>query len=46
MTMADIVTKVAKVPVGEKQKYLMFEICASDEDGEEVEAPSVRLALR
>jgi len=41
----DIVKKDAKVEVGEHQRYLMLEICCNDEEGEEVEAPSVRFAL-
>ncbi|KAJ1471873.1 hypothetical protein T484DRAFT_1842444 [Baffinella frigidus] len=45
MTMADLATNVAKIEVPEGQRYLMFEVCSNDEEGEEVDAPSVRLRV-
>lgn len=42
--LVDIV-KDAGIEIAEHQKYLRFEICANDEEGEEVEAPSVRFSL-
>ena len=40
------VIRDAGVSIDEHQKYLRFEVCASDEDGEEVDMPSVRFSLR
>ena len=40
------VIRDAGVSIDENQKYLRFEVCASDEDGEEVDMPSVRFSLR
>ena len=40
------IVKDAGIIVAPTQKYLRFEICANDEEGEEVEAPSVRFTVR
>ena len=40
------VIRDAGVSIDEHQKYLRFEVCASDEDGEEVDMPSVRFSLK
>jgi hypothetical protein len=45
-TMSELALEVAKVEVKEGQRYLMFEVCANDEEGEEVDAPTVRLKVK
>ena len=41
-----LVEFVSKKPVARYQKDLIFEICADDEEGEDVEVPFVRVDLR
>jgi len=43
--LVDIIKEVG-IEIAPNQKYLRFEICASGEDDEEVEAPSVRFSLK
>jgi len=44
--MVDLVTKVNEVPIGDEQKYLVFEVCTEDENKNEVEVPSVRFSVK
>src|SRR5437773_12428861 len=46
MTLPKLVEFVSKKPVAPHQKDLIFEICADDETGEDVEVPFVRVDLR
>jgi len=46
MKLHDLVEFVSKKPIAPHQKDLIFEICADDEDGEDVEVPFVRVDLR
>src|SRR5262245_2820378 len=46
MTLQELVEFVSKKPIPSHQKDLIFEICADDEDGEDVEVPFVRVELR
>jgi ubiquitin-activating enzyme E1 len=41
-----LVEFVSKRPIAPHQKDLIFEICADDEEGEDVEVPFVRVDLR
>jgi ubiquitin-activating enzyme E1 len=46
LTLPKLVEFVSKKPIAPHQKDLIFEICADDEDGEDVEVPFVRVDLR
>jgi ubiquitin-activating enzyme E1 len=46
MTLTKLVESVSKKPIAPHQKDLIFEICADDEEGEDVEVPFVRVDLR
>jgi ubiquitin-activating enzyme E1 len=46
MTLPKLVEYVSKKPIAPHQKDLIFEICADDETGEDVEVPFVRVDLR
>jgi ubiquitin-activating enzyme E1 len=46
MTLPKLVETVSKKPIAPHQKDLIFEICADDTDGEDVEVPFVRVDLR
>eukprot|EP00735_Rhodelphis_limneticus_P003966 TRINITY_DN15509_c0_g1::TRINITY_DN15509_c0_g1_i1::g.30466::m.30466 TRINITY_DN15509_c0_g1::TRINITY_DN15509_c0_g1_i1::g.30466 ORF type:complete len:1040 (+),score=270.94,sp/Q29504/UBA1_RABIT/57.35/0.0,ThiF/PF00899.16/7.1e-14,ThiF/PF00899.16/7.4e-31,UBACT/PF02134.16/6.9e-14,UBACT/PF02134.16/3e-26,UBA_e1_C/PF09358.5/3.2e-42,UBA_e1_thiolCys/PF10585.4/7.6e-22,UBA_e1_thiolCys/PF10585.4/0.011,P2/PF07194.6/0.53 TRINITY_DN15509_c0_g1_i1:65-3121(+) len=45
MTMKEAVRTVGKVELNPNSNYLVFEICCSDEDGDEVEVPFVKYKL-
>jgi hypothetical protein len=40
------IIKASGIEIAPNQKYVRFEVCANDEEGEEVEAPSVRFSLK
>ena len=46
MKMSELVTSIAKIEIAPKQKYLVFEVCCTDEDDEDVETPYVRYKFR
>jgi ubiquitin-activating enzyme E1 len=46
MPMSKLATTITKTELQEKQRYLIFEVCCSDEDGEDVETPYVRYRFR
>jgi ubiquitin-activating enzyme E1 len=46
LTLPKLVEFVSKKPIASHQKDLIFEICADDEEGEDVEVPFVRVDLR
>ena len=46
MPLLKLVEFVSKKPIAAHQKDLIFEICADDEEGEDVEVPFVRVDLR
>jgi|SRR2546423_6833323 len=46
LTLPKLVEFVGKKPIAPHQKDLIFEICADDEEGEDVEVPFVRVDLR
>lgn len=46
MKLSELVESVSKKPVPEHQKKVIFEICADDESGEDVEVPYVMCRLR
>jgi len=46
MKLRDLVEFVSRKPIAPHQKDLIFEICADDEEGEDVEVPFVRVDLR
>jgi ubiquitin-activating enzyme E1 len=46
MPLPKLVEFVSKKPIAPHQKDLIFEICADDEEGEDVEVPFVRVDLR
>jgi len=46
LSLPKLVEFVSKKPVARHQKDLIFEICADDEEGEDVEVPFVRVDLR
>jgi hypothetical protein len=41
-----VVEQVTNVPVNPAQKYIIFEVMCADEEGEDVDLPSVRMILR
>lgn len=43
--MKRLVELVSKKPVPDDVKYLTFEVCASDADGEDVELPTIRVRV-
>ena len=45
MPMSQVVEKVAKKPIEPHVNALVFEICANDVDGEDVEVPFVQYML-
>jgi len=45
MSMKDIVEQVSKAAVPAHQKYLIFELCVDDKEGEEAEVPFVQYKL-
>jgi ubiquitin-activating enzyme E1 len=46
LTLPKLVELVSKKPIAPHQKDLIFEICADDPDGQDVEVPFVRVDLR
>jgi ubiquitin-activating enzyme E1 len=46
LTLPKLVEFVSKKPIAPHQKDLIFEICADDENDEDVEVPFVRVDLR
>uniref|UniRef100_A0A7S1ETX1 E1 ubiquitin-activating enzyme n=1 Tax=Timspurckia oligopyrenoides TaxID=708627 RepID=A0A7S1ETX1_9RHOD len=46
MTMSEIARTVSKLEFGKSQKYLVFEVCCNDKDGEDVEIPYIRYKFR
>lgn len=42
MKMTTLVETVTKKPINQQQKFLIFEVCASDMEGEDVELPYIR----
>ncbi|KAA8499921.1 Ubiquitin-like modifier-activating enzyme 1 [Porphyridium purpureum] len=46
MRMSEIVRTVAKMEFHASQKYLVFEVCCNDKDGEDVEVPYIRFKFR
>jgi ubiquitin-activating enzyme E1 len=46
MALPKLVEFVSKKPIAPHQKDLIFEICAEDETGEDIEVPFVRVDLR
>jgi hypothetical protein len=40
------IIKEAGIEIAPKQKYVRFEVCANDEEGEEVEPPTVRFSIK
>merc|ERR1712054_348697 len=44
--MSELVVEISKTEILPKQKYLTFEICCNDEEGEDVECPYVRYKFR
>eukprot|EP00736_Rhodelphis_marinus_P008560 Rmarinus@m.25111 len=45
MPMKELVRTVGKMELNPKQRYLIFEICCVDEDGDDVDVPFVRYRL-
>lgn len=46
MRMIDLAEKISKKTIPPSQKYLIFEVCACDEDDEDVELPYIRFRCR
>ncbi len=46
LKLSELVATVSKKPVPEHQKNVIFEICADDASGEDVEVPYVMVKLR
>uniref|UniRef100_A0A7S1H9X9 Ubiquitin-activating enzyme E1 C-terminal domain-containing protein n=1 Tax=Hemiselmis andersenii TaxID=464988 RepID=A0A7S1H9X9_HEMAN len=46
MPMSELACSIAKMELAPKQKYLIFEVCATDADDEDVETPYVRFKFR
>jgi ubiquitin-activating enzyme E1 len=46
MPLSDVVKEVSKADFLPKQKYINFEICANDENGDDAEVPYVRYQFR
>jgi len=46
MKMSELVTSIAKIDIAPKQKYLVLEVCCTDEDDEDIETPYVRYKFR
>ncbi|KAI9736460.1 MAG: hypothetical protein M1818_006194 [Claussenomyces sp. TS43310] len=46
MKMSELVAKISGKPVPEHQKNVIFEICADDQTGEDVEVPYIMVKLR
>mmetsp|Transcript_47391 Transcript_47391/g.112774 ORF Transcript_47391/g.112774 Transcript_47391/m.112774 type:complete len:1011 (+) Transcript_47391:93-3125(+) len=46
MPMSQLVQSIAKVEIPQSQKYLVLEVCCTDEDDEDVETPYVRMKFR
>jgi ubiquitin-activating enzyme E1 len=44
--LVQVIESVGKVNVSPKQKYLTFEMCCNDEQGEDVEVPYCRYRFR
>ncbi len=42
----DLVSDVTKTKVSSTDRFLVFEVCLSDEDGNDVNVPSLRLKFR
>lgn len=43
--LSELVKSISKVPVPDHQKYVIFEVCVEDKDGEDVELPYVRVRV-
>jgi len=46
MKMSELVLSIAKIEIAPKQKYLILEVCCTDEDDEDIETPYVRYKFR
>mmetsp|Transcript_15914 Transcript_15914/g.32668 ORF Transcript_15914/g.32668 Transcript_15914/m.32668 type:complete len:196 (+) Transcript_15914:1-588(+) len=46
MPMSELAKTVTKTDFNDKQRYLVFEVCCTDEDDEDVETPYVRYKFR
>jgi ubiquitin-activating enzyme E1 len=46
MKMSELACSIAKMQLAPKQKYLIFEVCATDADDEDIETPYVRFRFR
>jgi ubiquitin-activating enzyme E1 len=46
MKLSELVAAISKKPVPEHQKNVIFEICADDESGEDVEVPYIMMKMR
>ena len=46
MTMSQLVADVSKAEVAPSARYLVFELCCTDEDEEDVEVPFVKYRFR
>jgi ubiquitin-activating enzyme E1 len=46
MRLSELVANVSKKPIPEHQKNVIFEICADDESGEDVEVPYIMMKMR
>lgn len=46
MTMSELAASISKQPLPSNSNWLTFEICCSDEEGEDVDVPSVKYRFR
>lgn len=46
MKLSELVAQISKKPIPEHQKNVIFEICADDESGEDVEVPYIMMKMR
>jgi ubiquitin-activating enzyme E1 len=46
MPMSELVQSIAKIEIPASQRYLVLEVCCTDEDDEDVETPYVRMKFR
>jgi ubiquitin-activating enzyme E1 len=46
MKMSEVVKEVTKKDVDPNKVFMIFEVCATDEEGEDVEIPYVRYRMR
>lgn len=44
--MSELVESVAKIELSAKTRYLVLEACVTDQDGEDVDIPYIRMKLK